>query len=59
MIETPQQYTQRVMGYMVGKQPMGVQAATPKKLARLVKGVPTTKLRKRPAPGPGSGPLHS
>ena len=50
MNETPQQYTQRVLGYMVGKQPIGVQAATPKKLERLIKGVPTTKLRKRPAP---------
>lgn len=51
MNETPQQYTQRVMGYMVGKQPVGVQAATAKKLARLIKGVPTGRLRKRPAPG--------
>ena len=30
---------------------MAVQAATPKKLERLIKGVPTSKLRKRPAPG--------
>ena len=51
MNETPQQYTQRVLGYMVGKQPLGVQAATAKKLARLIKGVPTARLRKRPAPG--------
>lgn len=50
MKETPQQYTQRVMGYMVGKQPLGVQTATPKKLQRLIKGVPTARLRKRPAP---------
>ena len=50
MKETPQQYTQRVVGYTEGKQPLAVQAATPKKLERLIKGVPTTKLRKRPAP---------
>ena len=50
MNETPQQYTQRVLSYMVGKQPLGVQAATAKKLQRLIKGVPTSKLRKRPAP---------
>jgi hypothetical protein len=50
MNETPQQYTQRVLGYMAGKQPLGVQAATAKKLQRLIKGVPTSKLRKRHAP---------
>jgi hypothetical protein len=50
MQETPQQYTQRVTGYVEGKKPLAVQAATPKKLANLIKGVPATKLRKRPAP---------
>ena len=50
MKETPQQYTQRVVGYTQGKQPLAVQAATPKKIARLIKGVSTAKLRKRPAP---------
>jgi hypothetical protein len=51
MNETAQQYTQRVVGYSEGKQPLAVQAATAKKLERLIKGVPTAKLRKRPAPG--------
>lgn len=50
MNETPQQYTQRIVGYTEGKQPLQVQAATVKKLERLIKGVPTAKLRKRPAP---------
>jgi hypothetical protein len=50
MNETPYEYTQRILRYMAGKQPLGVQASTPKKLQRLIKGVPTTKLRKRPAP---------
>lgn len=50
MKETPQQYTQRVVGYMEGKQPLAVQAATTKKLERLIKGLPASKLRKRPAP---------
>ena len=50
MKETPQQYTERVTGYVQGKQPLAVQAATAKKLERLVKGVSTAKLRKRPAP---------
>ncbi|HEY6339049.1 MAG TPA: DinB family protein [Candidatus Sulfotelmatobacter sp.] len=50
MKETPQEYTQRILKYMEGKQSLAVQAATPKKLERLIKGVPTGKLRKRPAP---------
>jgi hypothetical protein len=50
MPETAQQYTQRIVGYMEGKKPMAVQAATAKKLASLIKGVPTARLRKRPAP---------
>ena len=54
MNETPYEYTQRILKHMAGKQPMGVQAATPKKLARLIKGVSTAKLRKRPAPGKSS-----
>ena len=49
MKETPQQYIQRMTGLMGGKQPLAVQAATPKKLERLIKGIPTSKLRKRPA----------
>jgi hypothetical protein len=51
MNETPQEYTQRITGYMKGKNPLQVQAATAKKLERLIKGVPASKLRKRPAPG--------
>jgi hypothetical protein len=51
MSETPQQYTQRILGYVEGKQPLAVQAATAKKLDRLIKGVSTARLRKRPAPG--------
>ena len=49
MNETAQQYIQRMTGYVEGKQPLAIQAATAKKLARLIKGVPTSKLRKRPA----------
>jgi hypothetical protein len=50
MQETPQQYTQRMLANTDGKKPLAVQAATPKKLERLIKGAPTAKLRKRPAP---------
>src|ERR1700730_10963223 len=50
MKETPQQYTQRVLGYVEGKKPMAVQAATASKLTRLIEGVPVSRLRKRHAP---------
>ncbi len=50
MNETPQQYTKRILGHAEGKQPLAVQAATPKKLERMIKGMSTAKLRKRPAP---------
>jgi len=49
MKETPQ-HTQLTSSYAASKQPLAVQGATAKKLARLIKGVPTGKLRKRPAP---------
>ena len=49
MNETPQQYIQRMTANAEGKQPLAVQAATAKKLERLIKGVPTSELRKRPA----------
>lgn len=51
MAETPQQYIQRMLGIVGDQQTLKVQAATPKKLERLLKGVPGSKLRKRPAPG--------
>jgi hypothetical protein len=50
MNETPQQYTQRILGYMEGKEPLAAQAATATKLDRLIKGMSTARLRKRPAP---------
>jgi hypothetical protein len=50
MFETAQQYTQRILANVEGQDPIKLQSATTKKLARLVKGIPTAKLRKRPAP---------
>ena len=50
MSETPQQYTERILSYVDGQDPLSVQAATAKKLDRLIKGVSTARLRKRPAP---------
>lgn len=51
MNETAQQYTQRILSHVEGKDPMKVQAATPKRLEALIKNVSPAKLRKRPAPG--------
>jgi DinB superfamily len=51
MEETPQQYIQRMLGYVGDQEPLKVQAATPKKIERLLKGAAPAKLRKRPAPG--------
>ena len=50
MKETSQQYTQRILGYVEGKQPLAVQAATADTIERHVKGLSTAELRKRPAP---------
>ena len=49
MNETAQKYTQRIIAHVEGKQPLVVQAATPEELERLIKGVPASKLRRRPA----------
>ena len=50
MSETPQQYTQRILGYLEGKPALDVLADTPKRLERLIGGVSATTLRTRPAP---------
>jgi len=51
MNETPQQYTQRILGYVEGQEPLAVQRATAKTIAHLIDGVPDGVLRARPAPG--------
>jgi hypothetical protein len=50
MNETPQQYTQRIVSHTEGQEPLKIQAATPKKLRRLLGRATASKLRKRPAP---------
>ncbi len=50
MSETAQQYTQRILSNAEGQDSRKTQSTTNKKLARLIKGVSTGKLRKRPAP---------
>jgi hypothetical protein len=50
MKETPRQYTQRILSYMEGQEPLAVQAATAERVGRLIKGISTAELRKRPSP---------
>lgn len=50
MKETAQEYIQRMLGNIQDQEPLKVQAATGKRLERLIKSVPGAKLRKRPAP---------
>jgi hypothetical protein len=38
MNETPQQYGQRVVGYLEGKDPVEVLSTTPRELQKLIKG---------------------
>jgi len=48
--ETVQEYIQRIQGKIAGKDPLRVQAATPKRLAAVMRRASPAKLRKRPAP---------
>lgn len=51
MQESFAQYKQRVLGYIDGRPTLALQAATPKKIERLVKAAPPARLKRRPAPG--------
>lgn len=51
MPETAQEYRQRIMNHVGSRNPVELQTAAPKKVERLLKGVPASRLRKRPAPG--------
>ena len=50
MQETPQQYIQRVLGYLVGSNPMEVLASTPGQLVQLLEGVPKGEWSRRRVP---------
>jgi DinB superfamily len=50
MQETVQDYTQRLLSYGEGKDPLRLQQAAPKKLALLLKGKTGRQLMRRPAP---------
>lgn len=51
MQETPQQYTQRILGHIEGEDPLKVQRETPKRLAGLIRGLSRKQLTRKPAPG--------
>jgi hypothetical protein len=50
MQETAQEYTQRLLSYGDGKDPLRLQQAAPGKLAAVLKGKPGKQLTRRPAP---------
>jgi uncharacterized damage-inducible protein DinB len=51
MQETPQQYIQRILGHVEGKDPLQVQQETAKKLQKLIKPLSKKQLSTRPEPG--------
>jgi uncharacterized damage-inducible protein DinB len=51
MQETAQQYIQRMLGHLDGKDPLRVQRETPKKLQQLIKPLSKQQLSRRPEPG--------
>ena len=51
MKETPQQYTERILGFMRGKEPLEVQRETANTLGRLIKPLGKKQLSQRPEPG--------
>jgi hypothetical protein len=50
MPETPQQYTERILGYLGPQKPLDILKATPVKIDGLIGSVPAATLRQRPAP---------
>jgi hypothetical protein len=51
MQETAQQYIQRILGFIDGKDPLRVQRETPKKLQKLIKPLDKKRISRRPEPG--------
>jgi hypothetical protein len=47
MKETPQQYTQRILGLLGGRHPVKVQSATAAKLERLTRGLSRRQMARR------------
>ena len=51
MQETPQQYTERILGLVTGKEPLEVQRETAKTLGKLIHSLDKKQLSRRPEPG--------
>ena len=51
MKETVKQYISRIRGYVGSKDPLRVQAATPGRIRKLVRRLPSRRMKRRPAPG--------
>jgi DinB superfamily len=51
MPETPQQYTQRILGHVQGQDAIKLQQATASKLKKLVRGLTAKQMKWRPEPG--------
>jgi uncharacterized damage-inducible protein DinB len=51
MQETPQQYTQRILGHVDGQDVIKVQRATAGKLKKLIRGLNPKQLKWKPEPG--------
>jgi hypothetical protein len=51
MVESPEEYKKRILGYQAGKDPLALQASTPRALEKLVRGVSPAALKKPPSPG--------
>lgn len=51
MTETSQQYTERILGLVSGKEPLEVQRETANNLAKLIKPLSKKQLSQRPEPG--------
>src|ERR1700745_807112 len=50
MAETVEQYKKRILDHVGRGDPLNLQAAAPKRVAQLMRGVSMAKLRKRPSP---------
>lgn len=51
MAESPDAYKKRILGYQAGKDPLALQASTPRAIERLVGGASRASLTRRPAAG--------
>jgi DinB family protein len=50
-VESPSEYTRRILSYADGKDPLAVLEATPERLRQIVQNTPAAVLRRQPGPG--------